>query len=309
MEQEDICGKKNPGFNNNAGYPEEAAYALRLIQEKRNLGLTMFAEEIALEEEIAMHPKCDEIYSLRDITTLPQNLILNEGCLIKLTTQDDSVGPADVIVVDNGKDNPKISIKKGKSNTCQSNISGNTYYETLGCLVPENLIKEIPTICKNFVIEMEQVCGHYSKWFRVRKCTRLSHIKKEYEQKLILDTCKVFNECSDHNRRKSLLNKALNIETPDYIICRYTKKGTIYEVPPTLEGIDIDRIYAKPYKTSYVGFYLDDILLYKMQVKFNNGILERSEKTGKKDILIGDDYYATYGNPITSWNFSVVKRK
>ena len=308
MKQKDICNKKNLIFNNNPGYPEEAGNALRLIQEKRNLGLTMFDEEIALEKETMTHPKRDEIYSLRDITTLPPNLTLNEGCIIKLTTQDDSVAPADVIITDNGENNLPISVKKGNSNTCQSNISGNTYYKTLGCSVPENFIKEIPLICEKFVIEMKQVFGHYSKWFRKKKCTRLSHIKKDYEYKLILNACDVFNGCHDHNKRKALFIKALNIERPNYIICRYTKKGTIYEAPPSLEGINIDRIYAKPYK-SFVGFYLNDVLLYKMQVKFNNGILERSEKTGRRDILIGDGYYASYGNPITSWNFSVVKRK
>lgn len=262
---------------------------------------------------MAEHPKCDEIYSLRDITALPQNLVLNEGCLVKLVTQDDSVGPADVIITNNGENNLDISVKKGKSNTCQSNISGNTYYKTLGCSLPENLLKEVPLVCKEFINEMKQMFGHYSRWFRDKKCTRLSHTKKDYEHKLILNACNVFNECGNHDKRKALFIKALNIEKPNYVICRYTKKGTIYETPPSLNGIDIDRIYARPYKTSYVGFYLDDTfddtLLYKMQVKFNNGILERSEKTGRKDILIGDDYYASFGNPIISWNFSVVKRK
>lgn len=308
MKQEDICNEKNLIFNNNQGYPEEAGNALRIILEKRKLGLTIFDEEIGLEKEIAAHPKHKEIYSVRDITTLPPKLVLNEGCIVRLVTQDDSVGPADVIVANTADSDFEISVKKGKSNTCQSNISGNTFYKMLGSAVPEKFLKEVPAVCEGFREEMNQKFGHYSNWFRNKKCTMSSQVKKDYEHRLILNTCDVFNECHNHDMRENLLIKALNIKRRNYVICRYEKNRAVYDEPPSLENIDIERIVAKPYGDSFVGFFLDGEMLYKMQVKFNNGILEPSEKTGRKDILIGDDYYASYGKPITSWNFSVVKK-
>ena len=78
-----------------------------------------------------------------------------------------------------------------------------------------------------------------------------------------------------------------------------------YSDAPTYDKTMLNNVVAKKWKGSYIGFFRgeEDKPIYKMQVKFNNGILERANEGTKGAIQLDNNLYAKIGNPLTSWNF------
>ena len=64
-------------------------------------------------------------------------------------------------------------------------------------------------------------------------------------------------------------------------------------------------VIVKKFQTSYVAFYLDGRMIAHMQVKFNNGFIEKCKK--QKADIIEQGVRMSYGMPFSSWNFSVEK--
>jgi hypothetical protein len=55
--------------------------------------------------------------------------------------------------------------------------------------------------------------------------------------------------------------------------------------------------------TSFIGFRTNGILFAKMQVKFNNGILEKAK--GNSFDFLNDGIRMKKGDPFGSWNFNI----
>jgi len=64
-------------------------------------------------------------------------------------------------------------------------------------------------------------------------------------------------------------------------------------------------VTVRKYQTSYVAFYLENRMVGHMQVKFNNGFVEKCKK--KNPDLTCEGVKMSYGQPFSSWNFSVEK--
>lgn len=70
-----------------------------------------------------------------------------------------------------------------------------------------------------------------------------------------------------------------------------------------IKNLDPENIELIKEATSFIGFKTNNVLFAKMQVKFNNGILEKSK--GKKCDFTMDGYSMKIGDPFGSWNFSI----
>ena len=81
---------------------------------------------------------------------------------------------------------------------------------------------------------------------------------------------------------------------------KFTKKKLKVLEKPNID-IDVCNIDIAKYKGSYIGFYNNDNLICKMQVKFNNGILERANPD-TKDVICVDGVYMKMGDAFGSWN-------
>ena len=78
---------------------------------------------------------------------------------------------------------------------------------------------------------------------------------------------------------------------------------TLKTRPTTINVSRADDIILGKYQTSYVAFYLDGTMVGHMQVKFNNGFVEKCKK--KNPDVVCQGVNMAFGQPFSSWNFSV----
>jgi hypothetical protein len=107
--------------------------------------------------------------------------------------------------------------------------------------------------------------------------------------------------------RISILREAYQETSPiEYWVVTY-KRNLSYDLetsPCKISLCDMNQVELRKYETSYVGFYLHNQMIGKMQVKFNNGIVERCD-TGCPDKIVGG-VRMKYGQPFSSWNFCLI---
>jgi hypothetical protein len=97
--------------------------------------------------------------------------------------------------------------------------------------------------------------------------------------------------------------KLYHMNSPiNYIIIRINNKGVLFvdETTLILKNIKLSNLN----NSHYILFYCNEKMIGKMQVKFNNGVLERYKGKGTPDFII-DGIEVKKGNVITSWNFSI----
>ena len=110
-------------------------------------------------------------------------------------------------------------------------------------------------------------------------------------------------ENKDLSERKLILNKGFHVNSPlKYYVIEIGRKDYRLSDPKPIS--EIQDIYLEKYKTSYVAFKVDDKILVKLQIKFNNGFIEKTESSNNNKFKI-DDIYFKNGDPFGSWNFNI----
>lgn len=214
-------------------------------------------------------------------------------------TQNDEVGPSDVVmVVSDGKTKSQIGISVKYSNTCTLNPTGRRF-------ITENQIAELkrqlPIYTTKYIDEMTSTYGSVSNWFRAKKPS----ITTDAFIDLIRDA--VIKNWSNVQDKPTLLSAMFHSDSPiEFWVVTYTNKGyTLSTEPQTIEISRANDVTVEKYQTSYVAFYLDGKKVGQMQVKFNNGFIEKCSKNTPD--VVCEDVKMTYGQPFSSWNFSVEK--
>ena len=143
--------------------------------------------------------------------------------------------------------------------------------------------------------------GDVNKWFRMRKPSTTTD---EYID-LIRDA--VIENWPYVDNKTKLLSALFHNDSPiEFWVVTYTNNGYTLKTRP--QTIDISRasdVKVGKYQTSYVAFYLDETIVGHMQVKFNNGFIEKCKKTNPDIVCQG--VKMSFGKPFSSWNFSVEK--
>lgn len=219
---------------------------------------------------------------------------------VSFETQNDEVGPADVVMhtKDKNGESSKIGLSIKFSNTCTLNVTGRNF-------ITDDQISHLrdllPDYTNRYIQEMTKLYGNVNNWFRMRKP---STITDEYID-LIRD--EVIKNWGNVRNKTSLLSALFHSDSPiEFWVITYTNRNYILRTKP--QTIDMSRandVTVGKYQTSYVAFYLDGNMVGHMQVKFNNGFIEKCKKTTPDVTYQG--VRMSYGQPFSSWNFSVEK--
>ena len=240
-----------------------------------------------------------EYTSTKEIT----DTLRSRGLYLKdvtFETQNDDVGPSDVVmsVVDTeGKEN-RIGLSIKFANTCTLNVTGRNFIsdEQISALRGQ-----LPYYTNQYISEMTKKYGDVDKWFRMRKPSKTTDAYID----LIRD--EVIKNWKNVQNKTSLLSALFHSDSPiEFWVVTYTDRNySLRAKPQTIDMSRVGDVSVEKYQTSYIAFYLDGKMVGHMQVKFNNGFIERCKKSVPDIVCQG--VKMSYGQPFSSWNFSVEK--
>ena len=258
--------------------------------------------EIITDKIINNHPfknKIIEIISNFDSYTFRKELnLVQEPEITYLTTQDDTVGPSDVVMKIN-EDLLGLSIKY--SNNCNLNVSGSYFLSAESIRTIKQSYFEYGN---KYIAEMNRKYGDVSNWFRQRKT---STIVDEF-----IDTIrdKVIFDWENHltiNQRIEIIKLGFHFESPiKFYIARVDKKLGKYRCEINknpIREMNIENVVLRKHQSSFVSFEYENQVFALMQVKFNNGILENPK--GNTFDFIENGVKMKFGSPLSSWNFNL----
>ena len=288
---QEIINNNNPGFE----YEIALFYCLLPSAEEKETVANAFAKRTDNEkiQKIIERTNTAEI-----LNELNHRGLAFADCTLE--TQNDQIGPADIVmsVYDRPGNNLKIGLSVKYANFCNINISGNNF------LLPEQVSQlklKLIDYTKRYIDEMKNKYGDINNWFRKRKPSLTTDLYID----LIRDA--VIKNWPNIKDKRALINRLYQTDSPiEFWIAKYTDHDfKLICHPFHADDVDIDTITVAKDQTSYIAFYHNGHKIGHMQVKFNNGFIERCKKR-KADMII-DDVKISFGKPFTSWNFSIEK--
>lgn len=220
-----------------------------------------------------------------------QNLVYTD---CSFETQNDKVGPADIVLyLSNGE---KLGLSVKYDNTCTLNVTGMRFISKQQKDELQKLLKKYTIL---YINEMQHQYGSVNNWFRLRKPSKTTDDFIDQIRNAVIDNWNSIND------KIELFQNLYHANSPiDYWVVEYTKKSIAINAQPTKITADqANKVTVEKYQTSYIVFYLDGIRIGHMQIKFNNGFLERCKKQNP-DIVV-EGVPMSYGKPFSSWNFSI----
>ena len=288
--------------NTNTGVEYEIALFYKLISNNSD-------EQSQVKKAIRKRLDSDKVEEIISYTNTSKILtaLRERGLTLKdasFETQNDEVGPADVVLFaeDKAGKTHRIGLSIKFANTCTLNVTGRKFItdEQIKVLKEKYITKYIP----EFKVYMKATYGHAENWHR-KQHPITERMIDEIRDAVILNWPKVKNKVE---LMKNLFHDTSPIE---FWVVNYSRTDYALKTKPST--IDMSRandVVVKKYQTSYVAFYVDDVRVGRMQVKFNNGFVESNfnhkglRKKQTCDFIV-DGLEFIYGQPFGSWNFSV----
>jgi hypothetical protein len=288
--------------NTNTGVEYEIALFYKLISNNSD-------EQSQVKKAIRKRLDSDTVEEIISYTNTSKILtaLRERGLTLKdasFETQNDEVGPADVVLFaeDNAGKTHRIGLSIKFANTCTLNVTGRKFItdEQIKVLKEKYITKYIP----EFKVYMKATYGHAENWHR-KQHPITERMIDEIRDAVILNWPKVKNKVE---LMKNLFHDTSPIE---FWVVNYSRTDyTLKTKPSTIDMSRANDVVVKKYQTSYVAFYVDDVRVGRMQVKFNNGFVESNfnhkglRKKQTCDFIV-DGLEFIYGQPFGSWNFSV----
>ena len=219
---------------------------------------------------------------------------------VSFETQNDEVGPADLVlyVKDNSGKEQKIGLSVKYANTCTLNVTGRNFITDAQIA---ELRRQLPAYTQKYIDEMTKSYGDVNNWFRQRKPSRTTDA--------FIDKIRdaVIANWPNVKNKSALLSALFHSDSPiEFWVVTYERRGfSLKTTPHTVEKRRADDVTVSKMETSYVAFYLDGRRVGHMQVKFNNGFIEKCKKANPDVVCQG--VKMAYGQPFSSWNFSTEK--
>jgi len=280
--------------NNNTGIEFEYAVGLALMNEDDSKDF--------INKIIEKHRKSKKIIQISEnIKNELKNINWFDDCkeidYVDITaTQNDNVGPSDIIIKNKNNNILGLSIKY--DNNCTLNFSSKLFFDDNNILIDINKVKLIS--CKEYIKEMQKKYGQAKYWFRKRKSSAETDRFIDFIRGKVIDS---WNNKTNLEKKK-ILESLVHANSPiDFCVIKVNKDLTIDIDFNPIKDWDPDKIDIKRYQTSYVGLFYKNKLIGKIQVKFNNGILEKGKNTNYDHCI--DGIYMKNGQPLSSWNFSL----
>jgi hypothetical protein len=105
-----------------------------------------------------------------------------------------------------------------------------------------------------------------------------------------------------------IINKLFHIDSPTpYWTLTIRNKVDFFSLDlekKPMSKLNAEHVVLRKHSTSLIEFHINGLPIGKMQVKFNNGFLEKA-KGRFADITI-DDISVKIGSPLSSWNFNLL---
>lgn len=217
---------------------------------------------------------------------------------VSLETQNDKVGPADIVmdVKDSNGSTSKIGLSVKYSNTCTLNVTGRRFLSESQIA---SLKDKLGHYTQLYIDEMNEEYGLIDNWFRRRKPSRTTDNYIDLIREAVIENW------PNIQRKEDLFAALYHSDSPiEFWVIKYSKKEYSVNTNPTsIDFSRVDDVEVKKFQTSYVAFYLDGVRIGHMQVKFNNGFVEKCKK--KIPDFREQGVSMSFGQPFTSWNFSV----
>lgn len=280
--------------NSNTGVEYEIAlFYVLLLQEE---------EKVQVFSAIRMRTDADEIERIIQQTdkVIIEQALAAQGLSYNdcsFETQNDLVGPADIVLyLTNGQ---QLGLSVKFANTCTLNVTGLRFITKQQ---KEQLQEQLKKYTRLYIEEMQQQYGAVENWFRLRKPSKTTDAFIDLVRDAVIAN---WNNIPD---KVQLLQNLYHADSPiDYWVAEYTHKGLTVNTHPTkIDAAQADRVTLAKHETSFVAFYLDGERIGHMQVKFNNGFVERCKKAHPDFSVEG--IAMTYGKPFSSWNFSIERK-
>ena len=297
IEMDSITQKQIVYLRNNNNVGIEFEYALFYLLN------TEVNRSKFLKEVIHYHQDRERILSIIAATKNLNDLIAKLKTLswipfkAMLATQVDAVGPADIVLQNPSNHLLGLSVKY--QNDCTLNLSSKYF------LKPESVLqlkKELRAASERFIVEMNAKYGAAANWFRQRKNSRETD---RYIDKIRDQVIANWKEKSVADK-KELLSKLVHADSPiPFWVIKYSKSKQALVLKININPItqlDPNTIELSKIATSSIGFKTEKVLLGKLQVKFNNGFLEREK--GNSFDFYQEGIKMKIGDPFGSWNFS-----
>ena len=219
---------------------------------------------------------------------------------VSFETQNDEVGPSDIVmyVVDNSNKKKSIGLSVKFANTCTLNVTGRNFISEQQI---SKLKSMLPKYTEMYISEMTSLYGSVDNWFRQRKPSKITDAFIDLIRDAVIENWK------NISNKGLLLSALFHSNSPiDFWVVTYSNNGyTLKTTPQTIDVARANEVTVSKFQTSYIAFYLDDRMVGHMQVKFNNGFVEKCKK--KKPDVICQGVQMSFGQPFSSWNFSVEK--
>ena len=220
---------------------------------------------------------------------------------VYLATQDDTVGPSDIVLYENDDGTGNVlGVSVKYNNSCNANMTSQYFLRDIDKSELKQFQKEQTNKHIQYQIDTR---GHATNWFRQRKYSTTPYSNAYIDA--IRDRV-IYNWYNGGINKQNIIDKLYQTDSPiNYEVWKFTKKKLKVLEKPNIAVSACD-IEVGKYKGSYVGFYNNGNLICKMQVKFNNGILERATPD-TKDVICINDIYMKMGDAFGSWNCTPVK--
>lgn len=219
---------------------------------------------------------------------------------VSFETQNDEVGPSDIVmyVVDNSNKKKSIGLSVKFANTCTLNVTGRNFISEQQI---SKLKSMLPKYTEMYISEMTSLYGSVDNWFRQRKPSKITDAFIDLIRDAVIENWK------NISNKGLLLSALFHSNSPiDFWVVTYSNNGyTLKTTPQTIDVARANEVTVSKFQTSYIAFYLDDRMVGHMQVKFNNGFVEKCKK--KNPDVICQGVKISFGQPFSSWNFSVEK--
>lgn len=284
--------------NINTGVEYEIALFYKLLKNQPN-EQTQVMNAINRRYDVA---KVKSIIAETDTSSIERALSSAGFVLVDASfeTQNDEVGPADIVmhVTNRSGQKKKIGLSVKYANTCTLNVTGRNFITDAQIA---QLRGQLPRYTDMYIREMTNAYGNVNNWFRKRKPSNTT------DQYIDLIRDAVIANWRNVRNKTTLLSALFHSDSPiEFWVVTYGNYGyTLKTKPQTIDMSRANDVTVGKYQTSYVAFYLDGIMVGHMQVKFNNGFVEKCKKRNPDVVCQGVEM--AYGQPFSSWNFSVEK--
>jgi hypothetical protein len=292
--------------NINPGIEHEIAVAFHLMGEQQK------KQEDFYSNVVIEHPRSTRIKgSIENLITHSEEvdwpdifleLKSEESYYVSLAyTQEDSVGPADVIICCCDEIQFGVSVKfrnRNNWNPSALNFINENDKEELIQLYKQKYLSEHLSHMKERYGKCEYIdsSNNYTNWYRKR-----SKITDLYIDIIRDRVIKRWNEKNEKEKEKILKAAYHDNSTIDYfdLILQENKPPLISSPQPI--PTNISDIQIEKHKTSAVCFYLNGKLTDNLQVKANNGFIERH---GNRNSFYVNDIKWGHGDFFGSWDWT-----